>query len=266
MVEMAISNAEAYFKQEKDLQAVRERTLLEMEEKFRLNRYPERIECFDISNIAGTEIVATMVAFTDGQKDSNRYRKYKIRTVDQSNDYASMQEALRRRYQRAKEENDLPDLLVVDGGKGHLNMAIKVLAELDIATVDLIGLAKEEGRHDRGMTEEQIFLPGAKDPILLRKNSQILFLLQQIRDEAHRTAITYHRQLRTKKTIRSSLDDIPGIGPKKRASLLKHFGSIKKLKEATAEEIAKIPLMNAKDIAAIQKFFSDSNQNGSSKS
>ncbi|MBN9378374.1 MAG: excinuclease ABC subunit C [Chlamydiales bacterium 38-26] len=266
MVEMAISNAEAYFKQEKDLQAVRERTLLEMEEKFRLNRYPERIECFDISNIAGTEIVATMVAFTDGQKDSSRYRKYKIRTVDQSNDYASMQEALRRRYQRAKEENDLPDLLVVDGGKGHLNMAIKVLAELDIATVDLIGLAKEEGRHDRGMTEEQIFLPGAKDPILLRKNSQILFLLQQIRDEAHRTAITYHRQLRTKKTIRSSLDDIPGIGPKKRASLLKHFGSIKKLKEATAEEIAHIPLMNAKDIAAIQKFFSDSNQNGSSKS
>lgn len=254
MVEMAISNAESFFKQEKDLQAMRERTLLEMEEKFHLNRYPERIECFDISSIAGTEIVATMVAFTEGQKDSNRYRKYKIRTVDQSDDYAAMREALSRRYLRAKEENDLPDLLVVDGGKGHLNMAIKVLEELDIATVDVIGLAKEEGRHDKGMTEEQVFLRGAKDPIFLRQNSPVLFLLQQIRDEAHRTAITYHRKLRTKKTVKSALEDIPGIGPKKRSLLLRHFGSIKKLREATKEEIAQIPRLTRKDIEAIQKF------------
>lgn len=254
MVEMAIANAESFFRQEKDLQAMRERTLLEMEERFHLNRYPERIECFDISSIAGTEIVATMVVFTDGQKDSRRYRKYKIRSVDQSDDYASMREALSRRYQRAKDENDLPDLLVVDGGKGHLNMALKVLEELDIATIDVIGLAKEEGRHDRGMTEEQVFLPGAKDPILLRKNSPVLFLLQQIRDEAHRTAITYHRKLRTKKMVKSALEDIPGIGPKKRSLLLKHFGSIKKLREATPEEIAQIPRVTQKDIDAIQKF------------
>lgn len=255
MVEMAIANAESSFQQEKDLQAMRERTLLEMEEKFRLNRYPERIECFDISNIAGTEIVATMVVFTNGQKDTKRYRKYKIRTVDQADDYASMREALTRRYQRAKDENDLPDLLVVDGGKGHLNMALKVLSELDIVTVDVIGLAKEKGRHDKGMTEEQVFLPGAKDPVLLRKNSPILFLLQQIRDEAHRTAITYHRKLRSKKTIKSALEDIPGIGPKKRSILLKHFGSIKKLREASPEEIAQIPRITKKDIEAIQKFF-----------
>ncbi len=253
MVEMAISNAESFFVQEKDLQAMRERTLLEMEEKFHLNRYPERIECFDISSIAGTEIVATMVVFTNGQRDSKRYRKYKIRTVDQADDYAAMREALTRRYQRAKVEDDLPDLLIVDGGKGHLNMALKVLADLNIVTVDMIALAKEEGRHDRGMTEEQVFLPGAKDPILLRKNSPILFLLQQIRDEAHRTAISYHRKLRTKKTVKSALEDIPGIGPKKRSLLLKHFGSIKKLREATPEEIAKIPRITQKDIESIQK-------------
>ena len=148
-----------------------------MEEKFHLNRYPERIECFDISSISGSDIVATMVVFTKGQKDSSRYRKYKIRSVDQSNDYASMREALSRRYQRAKDENDLPDLLVVDGGKGHLNMALKVLEELDIATIDVIGLAKEEGRHDKGMTEEQVFLRGAKDPVILRKNSPIPFFV-----------------------------------------------------------------------------------------
>lgn len=254
MVQMAIANAESHFRQKKDLQAMRERTLLEMEEKFHLNRYPERIECFDISSIAGTEIVATMVVFTNGQKDTSRYRKYKIRTVDQADDYASMREALTRRYQRAKDENDLPDLLVVDGGKGHLNMALKVLSELNIVTVDVVGVAKEEGRHDKGMTEEQVFLPGAKDPILLRKNSPILFLLQQIRDEAHRTAITYHRKLRSKKTIKSALEDIPGIGPKKRSLLLKHFGSIKNLREATVEEMAQVTRITQKDIEVIQKF------------
>lgn len=254
MVEMAISNAEAHFHREKDMQAMRERTLLEMEEKFHLNRYPERIECFDISNIAGTEMVATMVAFTNGERDSKRYRKYKIRSVDQANDYAAMNEALTRRYLRAKEEDDLPDLLIVDGGKGHLNMAVQVLEELDVATVDVIGVAKEQGRHDKGMTEEQVFLRGAKDPIILRKNSPILFLLQRIRDEAHRTALAYHRKLRTKKTVKSALEDIPGIGPKKRSILLKHFGSIKKLREATMEEISKIPRITRKDIESIQKF------------
>lgn len=253
MVEMAIANAESFFRQEKDLRAMRERTLLEMEDRFHLNRYPERIECFDISSIAGTEIVATMVVFTNGLKDSKRYRKYKIRTVEQADDYAAMHEALTRRYKRAKEEDDLPDLLVVDGGKGHLNMALKVLADLNVVTVDVIGLAKEEGRHDRGMTEEQVFLPGAKDPILLRKNSSILFLLQQIRDEAHRTALAYHRKLRSKKTVKSDLEDIPGIGPKKRSLLLRHFGSIKKLREATPEEIAKVSRITKRDIELIQK-------------
>lgn len=255
MVEMARKNAESFFKQEKDVQAVREKILLEMEEKFKLNRYPERIECFDISSISGTEIVSTMVAFTDGQKDSNRYRKYKIRTVDQSDDYASMKEALTRRYKRAKEENDLPDLLIVDGGKGHLNIAKKVLLELDIATVDLIGLAKEEGRHDKGMTEEQVFLIDIKDPIILKKNSSLLFFLQQVRDEAHRTAISYHRQLRAKKTFKSSLDDIPGVGPKKRVALLKYFGGIKKLKEASVEEIAKVPSVTLKDAENLYHIF-----------
>jgi excinuclease ABC subunit C len=148
-VDMAFINAEARFRKEKDAKTIREKVLLEMKEKFHLMNYPRRIECFDNSSISGTSIVSTMVAFTDGAKDSSRYRKYKIRSVMHGDDYAAMRESLERRYRRGKDENDLPDLLVVDGGKGHLNMALKVLSDLDIATVDAIGLAKEDGSHDK---------------------------------------------------------------------------------------------------------------------
>jgi excinuclease ABC subunit C len=252
LIDMAHKNAEAYFKKETDAQAVLDNALIEMKETFSLNRYPERIECFDTSNISGTNPVATMIAFTDGKKDTKRYRKYKIRTTEETpNDYAAMQEVLERRFRRGKEEGDLPDLLIVDGGKGHLNVAKHVLDELDVVTVDLIGLAKEEGRHDKGMTREQVFLLNVKDPILLKKNSPILFLLQNIRDEAHRTAIAYHRSLRSKSTLKSALSDIPGIGEVKRKLLLKHFGSLKRVLEATPEQLAAVKGINKRDVEAI---------------
>jgi excinuclease ABC subunit C len=255
LIEMAYLNAETAFKQEKNIEAIREKTLLEMQEKLHLTHYPERIECFDISNISGSEIVAVMVAFTEGKKDGQRYRKYKIKSVQGQDDYASMTEVLMRRYKRAKEENDLPDLLVVDGGKGHLNVALKVLKELNIITLDVIGVAKQEGRHDRGMTSEQIFLPNIKDPIFLRDTSTILFLLQQIRDEAHRFAITFHRKRRNKQTLKSLVDDIPGIGQAKKRVLLRHFGSLKGLKEATKEELAAVPGISQRNIETILSFF-----------
>ena len=255
MVEMAYLNAEATFKKEKDADAIRERTLLEMQERFRLGRYLRRIECCDISNISGSEPVGTLVAFTDGKKDAKRYRKYKIRSFEPSNDYAAMQEVLTRRFMRAQEENDLPDLFMVDGGKGHLNIAIKVLRELNVISVDLISIAKEEGRHDRGMTMEQIFLPNLKDPIILKHNSPILFLLQQIRDEAHRTAITYQRKRRSKITIKSAIEDIPGIGPVKRKKLLRHFGSVKRMAEATAEDLKQVQGLSDRDVQAVLEFF-----------
>lgn len=250
-VDMAFVNAEARFRKEKDIQTIREKTLLEMKEKFHLANYPGRIECFDNSSISGASIVSTLVAFTNGVKDSSRYRKYKIRTVAQGNDYAAMHESLERRYRRGKDENDLPDLLVVDGGKGHLNIALKVLSDLDIASIDVIGLAKEEGRHDKGATAEQVFLQNVKDPVMLRRTSPILFLLQQIRDEAHRTAIGFHRKLRSKRMVKSALEDIPGIGPAKRKLLLKHFGSIKKLMEAKKEDLQAVPGLSKANIAAI---------------
>ncbi len=251
LLAMAYTNAEAAFRQHKDVESMLQRTLLEMQERLHLKNYPRRIECFDNSNLSGSEPVSSLVAYTGGRKDSNRYRVYKIKTAEGSDDYGAMREVLERRFKKGKEENDLPDLLIVDGGKGHLNCAIDILRMLDIVTIDLIGVAKEEGRHDKGATQEQIFLPNIKDPIILRSNSPILFLLQQIRDEAHRRAINFHRHRRSKKLIKSSLDDIKGIGPAKRKLLLNHFGSVKKLKEATMEELKSVKGLSQANINAI---------------
>ncbi len=255
LLDMAQANAEALFKTRKDKDALREKTLLEMQERLNLSRYPSRIECFDNSNISGSEPVASMVAFTDGLKDSKRYRTYRLKIGTKPDDYAAMGEVLMRRYKRAKEENDLPDLIIVDGGKGQLNIARKVFEELNVVGVDIIGLAKEQGRHDKGMTVEQIFLPGQKDPIILKSNSPVLFLLQNIRDEAHRVAVSFHRKRRSKQTLRSALDDIPGIGPAKRKALLTHFGSLKKVELAGEDELRQVKGISSANIAALKAFF-----------
>lgn len=255
LLEMAQANAEALFKTQKNEEELREKTLIEMQERLGLSRYPARIECFDNSNIAGTEQVSSLVAFTDGLKDKKRYRMYRLRIGNKQNDYAAMQEVLFRRYKRAKEENDLPDLVIVDGGKGQLNIALKVFEELNVTGVDVVGLAKEQGRHDKGMSEEQVFLPEKKEPIILKKNSPVLFLLQKIRDEAHRFAITFHRKRRSKQTLRSALDDIPGIGPVKRKNLLTHFGSLKKIEIASEEELRKVKGISEANIQALKEFF-----------
>ncbi|MCE2983106.1 MAG: excinuclease ABC subunit UvrC [Parachlamydia sp.] len=255
LLDMAQTNAEAFFKSKRDEAALREKTLLEMKEKLHLHRFPSRIECLDNSNIAGSEAVSSLVAFTNGVKDSKRYRLFRLKAGTKPDDYAAMHEVLTRRYRRAKEEADLPDLVIVDGGKGQLNMALRVFDELNIIGVDVIGLAKEQGRHDKGMTLEQVFLPNRKDPIIFKVNSPVLFLLQKIRDEAHRVAISFHRKRRSKKTVGSVIDDIPGIGPAKRKALLTYFGSIKKLQIATEEEIRVVRGISAKNVAAIQAFF-----------
>jgi excinuclease ABC subunit C len=255
LTDMAYANAEALFRTEKDEEALREKTLLEMQDKLHLSRYPTRVECFDNSNIAGSEPVAAMVVFTDGKKDGKRYRTYRLRIGNKPDDYAAMREVLIRRYKRAKEENDMPDLLIVDGGKGQLNIALQVFEELNVIGVDVIGLAKERGRHDKGMTAEQIFLPYQSEPILLKKTSPILYLLQQIRDEAHRVALAFHRKRRSKKTLHSALDDIPGIGYVKRKTLLNHFGSLKKVEIASEEELRQVKGITAANIAALKAFF-----------
>jgi excinuclease ABC subunit C len=245
LLEMARANAEAKFQRKADIQ---EQTLLAMEETLRLTNYPERIECFDNSNIAGTEPVSAMVVFMEGEKEPKSYRKYKIKTAAPSDDYGMLKEVLTRRYRKAKEEDNLPDLLIIDGGKGHLNLALEVLSSLDVSTVDVVGVAKEEGRHDRGMTAEQIFLRGEKEPLILKANSPVLFLLQKIRDEAHRFAINFQRLRRGKKSMASALDALPGIGPVKKKRLLRRFGSLKRILEASEDEWREVKGITKKDI------------------
>lgn len=255
LISMAQANAEALFKAKKNELLLREKTLLEMQERLELARYPHRIECFDNSSISGLEPVSTLVVFLDGVKDSKSYRKYRLKIGSKPDDYAAIREVLMRRYKRAKEENNFPDLCIVDGGKGHLSAAMEVFEELNITGVDLIGIAKEKGRHDKGSTEEQIFLPGRKDPLLLKKNSPVLFLLQKIRDEAHRTAITFHRKRRSKGILKSALLEIPGIGPAKVKALLIHFGSLKKIERASPEEWRQVKGISEANIDSLKAFF-----------
>ncbi len=255
LVDLALQNAKILYAQEKDHQEVKEKLLLDLAETCKLNRFPKRIECFDTSNIAGSDPVASMVTFTSGELDKKRMRLFKIKDLTISDDYGALRQALSRHLIRAKDAEDLPDLIIVDGGKGQLNVALDVFKELDIASIDVISLAKEEGRHDKGMTLERIFLPHISTPIHLDARSPLLFFLQKIRDEAHRTAITFHRNRRQKRTIKTSLDDIPGIGNIKRTRLLRHFGSIKNLSRASPEEILAIPGITKKDLATLQDFF-----------
>ncbi len=252
LVGIAEQNATAVFRQEKDQQQLKEKMLLDLQDTLKLLRYPKRIECFDTSNISGTDPVASLIAFTDGERDSKRTRLFKIKTVPKGDDYGAMREVLRRHLTRAKAADELPDLIIVDGGKGQLNVALDVFKELDIASVDLIALAKEEGRHDRGMTEERVFLPNNHDPIHLNPRSSILFLLQKIRDEAHRKAIGFHRDRRKKRTLTSALDHIIGIGPIKRGRLLRHFGSVEKIRQASDDQLKEIKGINSKDIETLR--------------
>lgn len=258
--DMAHANAEAAFKKEKDEQQLRTKVLMEMQEKFHLSRYPQKIDCIDTSHLGGTLTVSSLVAFDDGLKNPSRYRRYKIKLASESDDYGALREVLQRRYSKVTSEEDLPDLILIDGGKGHLNAALKILEGLDIASVDIVAVAKEEGRHDKGITQEQVFLPGLKDPILLKRHSPVLFLIQKIRDEAHRFAIEYNKKLRSKQLSKSALDAIPGIGPAKRKLLLTHFGSLKKLCEAADEDLAQLKKLTPADRLALRSFINNSSQ------
>jgi excinuclease ABC subunit C len=202
---------------------------------------PLRIECYDISNFQGAESVASMVVFEEGKPRSGEYRRFRIKTVQGANDFASHQEVLRRRFRvvRTGEEGgeearrwSMPDLVIVDGGKGQVSAAKEVLDELGLHDLPLAGLAKER---------EELFLPGRSEPVLLPATSPALYLVQRLRDEAHRFAITYHRDLRNKRSVRSAFDELPGVGPKRKRELLKVFGSIKRVRDAPVEQIAAVP-------------------------
>jgi excinuclease ABC subunit C len=215
--------------------------LKELQEALGLEQLPNRIECYDISNIQGTNAVGSMVVFERGKPKNSEYRRFKIKTVEGANDFAMMAEMLRRRFKRADAEDEsfaaLPDLIIVDGGKGQLHAAEDALAEVDRSNIPLVSLAKRL---------EEIFIPGRPESVLLPRTSQALYLVQRIRDEAHRFAITYHRTVRQKASVRSQIDSVPGIGDARRKALIKTFGSVRGIKAAGVEEIAAVPGMNRK--------------------
>ncbi len=283
LVEMVKQNAQEVLAQQRikwltDSQKT-QLALEELQAALNLAAPPQRIECYDISNTQGTNSVGAMVVFEGGRPKNSEYRRFKIKTVEGPNDFASHQEVLRRRFRRAakaeaetlekeaeesmgvepvEEESGthgehggdhahdwaLPDLIIIDGGKGQLSAALEVLQELHV-DIPTVGLAKEN---------EEIFIPGSPDPILLPRSSQGLYMVQRIRDEAHRFGITYHRKLRSDRTFRSVLDEIPGIGPKRKQALMKHFGSVRAISAASLDELAALDGMNRQAAEKVKEY------------
>ena len=220
------------------------RTAIErLQKALHLKMLPERIECFDVSHFQGSQIVASAVCLINGQPAKEHYRRYKIKSTTEQDDFQSMYEVISRRVRRGIEENDLPDLMVIDGGKGQLSAAQAALHDHGIDSIDLIGLAKartDRSRKGSVRTFERIFLAGRKNPVILGQNSAELFILVRARDEAHRFAITLQRKRQRKASSRSQLDSIPGIGPARKKALLKHFGSLKRIQAASLTDLEKV--------------------------
>src|SRR5881394_1335337 len=315
LVEMAMENARQSYEEKARSQKSQLEALTRLQSRLRLPRLPRRIECFDISTFQGQLTVGSQVVFSDGEPDKSGYRLFKVRGEAAGDDFASMFQVLTRRLKRGIEEQNLPDLLVVDGGKGQLNVARAALKEAGLSLQDLplAGLAKsrvledeerfaarqgfrvvdawatragpepevpqiagdaetgaavpqppprrgrsrQKGRFVKSDIErspERVFLPGQKNPVVLRQNTSELHLLARLRDEAHRFAITFHRKLRRERNFRSVLEEIPGIGDKRKRALLAHFGSLKRIRAATAEEIAQVEGFNLQLAERVQRF------------
>ncbi len=247
LVEMAAENALRFLKERAERSELQTAQTIgavaDLQKFLQLPKLPRRMECFDISHFQGAETVASMVAFKNGVPDKKNYRRYKINSTEgKPDDFLSMREVTSRRYGNAE---NLPDLIVIDGGIGQLNSALEIIRGFGIK-IPVVGLAKQF---------ELIFVENSSEPVELPRGSQSLFLMQRIRDEAHRFAITYHRKLRRKRNLRSELDEISGIGEKRRTELLKYFGSTKQIKNASLEELEKVSGMNKLAARNLKNYF-----------
>jgi len=247
LLEMATNNAQSHFEKIVSASEEKQRGLVEIKEKLNLPKLPNRIECFDISHFQGTETVASQVVFEDGKPSKEHYRRYIIKTVNGIDDFKSMYEVLSRRFKHTEYED--PDLLVVDGGKGQLSQAVRILQEINKTNVPVVGLAKARTQsnfqdQDVKSTDERFFLPGRSNPVTFKSNAEALHILTGIRDEAHRFAITFHRKRREDRSLASELDEITGLGDKRKKILLNKFQSIDAIKEADADDIAILPSFN----------------------
>ncbi|MDR0911675.1 MAG: excinuclease ABC subunit C, partial [Methanobrevibacter sp.] len=251
LIRMAEQNAEIIKKQKNKVQ----NAMIELKKYLKLKKLPRIIEGYDVSNISGQMAVGSKVSFLDSKPNKNQYRRFKLKTPG-PDDYAMMEELLSRRFESLKnhlneDENYIkPDLILIDGGKGQLKIAMDVLKKYDLNDIPVIGLAK---------AEEEVFIPKVPFPIIIPKNNEGLHLLQRVRDEAHRFGVTYHRKLRSKTIKYSELDNIEGIGEKRKINLLKHFGDIESIKNADIEEITMVKGMNKKIAKNVYNYFNPKN-------
>lgn len=256
LVQMVARNAAILLEEEELAQRKKkmseEQAVFQLQKILGLEKPPLRIECFDISNTGGSETVGSMAVFVGGKPKRSDYRRFKIKSVKGPDDYASLQEVLFRRFKNAQKNTEgfsaLPDMVLIDGGKGQLSAVSKVMKILKITDMPVFSIAKKE---------EVLYAPDRAEGIKLEGDNEALQLLQRIRDEAHRFAVTYHRHLRGKKITGSVLDEIPGIGPKRKKALLKKFGSVKKISEASFEELAAVDNMNKKTAKKIWEYFNN---------
>jgi excinuclease ABC subunit C len=261
LIAMANANAELQIAQRLDARANIEATLAGLQDRLSLARLPRRIECYDVSTLGGTLAVASRVAFVDGQPDKNGYRRYRIRDAAAGDDFACLREVLTRRLAR-RDSDPLPDLLMVDGGKGQLGVAVAALQDAGVE-LDSIGISKErdlEGdtrrvRRHGGLKAEQLHLPARKDAVMLAPSSAALLLLQRVRDEAHRFAIEFQRNLRQRANLTSILEEIGGIGPRKRRALLRELGSLRAVRDASVEQLVAVEGVSPADAQRIRSFF-----------
>lgn len=258
LVLLAEKNAKIHFEKQALITAKKDEGLKLIQEKLKLPEFPRRIECYDISNFQGYESVASQVVYFDGQPSNEDYRKYKIKTVHGPNDFESMKEVLSRRF--AHKEMQDPQLIVVDGGKGQLKMACEALAEVGRSDIPVVGIAKSRTessfeKSDVTATQERFYLPGRQNPVVFRENTEAFRILVSLRDEAHRFAIEFHRKLRDQASLASILDHIPGLGPKKREELDKAFPSVEDLKNASLEDLLKVPRMDKKLAETLFRIF-----------
>ncbi len=255
LMKMAVQNADKALYDLITSRQVEMDILMRLQRRLKLRALPERIECFDNSNISGKEAVAGMVVFEKGKPLKSAYRKYRIKTVTEHDDYAYMSEVLKRRFGKGDASKPYPNLLMVDGGKGQLNIAVAVVNELHLAgEFEIIGIAKKDER--KGEIHDKIFTPGRVNPLSFGREGDLLLFLQRIRDEAHRFAIRFHRTRRTKAAMGSVLDTIPGIGKKRKAMLFQHFTSIKDIRAASLEELSALPGINRRLAEEIQRSLS----------
>ncbi|HYA03180.1 MAG TPA: excinuclease ABC subunit UvrC, partial [Syntrophobacteria bacterium] len=244
LVAMAAHNAATHLLGRRSQAGDAEGALKRLQEILGLAAPPRRLECVDISNIQGRFAVGSLVAFHDGHPDKSGYRRYRIKTLEEPNDPAMMAEVLRRRFSDPKDSRVLPDLLVVDGGKGQLAQTLAVLREFGLNDrVPVVALAKEsrDGGDDNARPSERLYLPGRKNPLRLRSDPALATLLARVRDEAHRVAITYYQKRHRQRILQSRLDEVSGVGPARRRALIRHFGSVQEVAAASPEEISRVP-------------------------